>query len=121
MHGDAAFGEHAFEGAAHGGIVRRQDPRSAENRWKRSSSGAAQRGVSSLRRRNCIASSQFDAARAGADHGDRRRAGVVADAVEQRQPAFVEAADRLHRHRVLGGAGTWPSRGVEPMLIDSAS
>jgi hypothetical protein len=47
---------------------------------------------------------QFHAGGAGADHGDGGGAGVGAHALEQCQPAFVEAADRLHRHRVFGGA-----------------
>ena len=48
---------------------------------------------------------QLDTAGAGADHGDGRRPGVAANALEQGQPAFVEAADRLDRHGVLGRAG----------------
>jgi hypothetical protein len=47
---------------------------------------------------------QFHAGGPGADHGDGGGAGVGAHACEQCQPAFVEAADRLHRHRVFGGA-----------------
>jgi hypothetical protein len=89
MHGHATLGEHAFEGAAHGGVVGRQDMRLGGKKVKaRRIAGTAQRGEFAaqavLHRQQ-----QLDAARPGPDHRDRGGAGVTAHAIEQRQPAIV--------------------------------
>ena len=45
---------------------------------------------------------QFNAARARAHHRDRRFARMGFHALKQREPAFIELADRFHCDGVLG-------------------
>jgi hypothetical protein len=47
---------------------------------------------------------QFDTAGTGTDHRHRGDAGMAAHPLQQRQPARVELADRLHRHGMDVGA-----------------
>ena len=101
----AALGQHALERAAHRRIVGAQNRRAAgqqvEAQFVRIASQRAQFVAQAVLHRQ----RQLDAAGAAADHGDARGAGVLAHALEQLQPALVEAVDRLDRHGVLGRAG----------------
>ena len=105
MHRDAAFGQHPLEGAAHRRVVGRQDVRVGGKEVKAQFVRVAPQRAQFVAQPVLHRQRQLDAAGAAADHGDARGPGMPAHALEQRQPALVEAVDRLDRHRVLGGAG----------------
>ena len=103
MQRDAALGQHVFESAPHGGVVRGQDARTGGEQVHAQLVRVAPLRAQFAAQAVLHGQRQFDAAGSGADHRHRGDAGVIAHPFQQRQPALVELADRLHRHGMRVG------------------
>ena len=105
VHRDLPFGQNLGESRAHGGVVSGQDARAGGKQMQPQFVGLTAPRRQFLAQAIMQGQGQFDPAGPRADHGESGGSGVAANPLEQGQPAFVEAADRLHRHGVLVRAG----------------
>ena len=107
----APLGQHAGEVFAHPGVVRGHHLRPAGEEVKHQIVGVAAQGFQLGAQAELHGQRQLHAARATAHQRDGGAAGVLAHALQQRQPAGVEIQNGFDRYRVLGRTGHTPHLG----------
>ena len=108
IHLHPALAQYGVETPAHPRVVGRQDGGVVGEKMQYQLVGITPERPQFLAQAVLHGERQFDATCAASHHGNRRRPGLPAHTVEQRQPALVELEHGFDRHRMYTGARHLP-------------